>query len=85
MEIVENTHKFKMSTLVNMYRALRGSPVALLGGAILITGSLMFVVKKVYEPYKARNRRAEADYIAEYLFRKEQGIEFHDDKAPFDK
>ncbi|EAT46760.1 AAEL002074-PA [Aedes aegypti] len=73
-----------MSTLVNMYRALRGSPVTLLGGAILITGSVMFVVKRVYEPYKARNRRAEAEYIADYLFRKEQesrGVEFHDDNV----
>ncbi|KXJ78794.1 hypothetical protein RP20_CCG003542 [Aedes albopictus] len=72
-----------MSTLMNMYRVLRGSPVAILGGAILITGSVMVVVKKVYEPHKARNRRAEAEYIADYLFRKEQealGSPLRDDK-----
>lgn len=71
-----------MSTLVNMYRAMRGSPAALLGGAMLITGTVVVGYKRLYEPYEARKRREESEYIAEYIFRAEQnakGIEVPDD------
>ncbi|KAL1376494.1 hypothetical protein pipiens_004382 [Culex pipiens pipiens] len=70
-----------MSTLVNMYRAMRGSPAALLGGAMLITGTVVVGYKRLYEPYAARKRREESEFIAEYIFRAEQhakGLEVPD-------
>uniref|UniRef100_A0A1Q3FIH2 Putative conserved plasma membrane protein n=1 Tax=Culex tarsalis TaxID=7177 RepID=A0A1Q3FIH2_CULTA len=70
-----------MSTLVNMYRAMRGSPAALLGGAMLITTTVVVGYKRLYEPYAARKRREDSEYVAEYIFRAEQhakGIEVPD-------
>lgn len=64
-----------LATFARMYHMLKGSPVAVVGGTILITGSLLYTYRAIYRPFVVRRERAEAEAMADYIFRMEQSRE----------
>uniref|UniRef100_A0A182VTG2 Uncharacterized protein n=1 Tax=Anopheles minimus TaxID=112268 RepID=A0A182VTG2_9DIPT len=61
-----------MSTLARMFQMIKGSPVAVVGGAIVVTGSVIYTYRSVYRPFALRRERAESEAMANYIFQMEQ-------------
>uniref|UniRef100_A0A182K9C6 Uncharacterized protein n=1 Tax=Anopheles christyi TaxID=43041 RepID=A0A182K9C6_9DIPT len=61
-----------MSAISRMFQMLKGSPVAVVGGTILVTGSLLYTYRAVYRPFITRRERAESEAMANYIFQMEQ-------------
>uniref|UniRef100_A0AAG5DGB4 Uncharacterized protein n=1 Tax=Anopheles atroparvus TaxID=41427 RepID=A0AAG5DGB4_ANOAO len=64
-----------LAAFSRMIQMLKGSPVAVVGGTILVTGSLLFTYRKVYRPFVVRREREQAEAIADYIFQMEQSKE----------
>nr|XP_040240201.2 uncharacterized protein LOC120960217 [Anopheles coluzzii] len=61
-----------MPAITRMFQMLKGSPVAVVGGTILVTGSLLYTYRAVYRPFITRRERAESEAMANYIFQMEQ-------------
>uniref|UniRef100_A0A182P6E8 Uncharacterized protein n=1 Tax=Anopheles epiroticus TaxID=199890 RepID=A0A182P6E8_9DIPT len=61
-----------MPAISRMFQMLKGSPVAVVGGTIIVTGSLLYTYRRVYQPYVMRRDRAESEAMANYIFQMEQ-------------
>uniref|UniRef100_A0A182NAM1 Uncharacterized protein n=1 Tax=Anopheles dirus TaxID=7168 RepID=A0A182NAM1_9DIPT len=61
-----------LAAISRMYQMLKGSPVAVIGGTILLTGSLLYTYRAVYSPFMLRRDRAQSEAMADYIFHMEQ-------------
>uniref|UniRef100_A0A4Y0BKM0 Uncharacterized protein n=1 Tax=Anopheles funestus TaxID=62324 RepID=A0A4Y0BKM0_ANOFN len=64
--------KMSMAALSRMFQMIKGSPVAVVGGTILISGSVIYAYRSVYRPFATRRERAESEAMANYIFQMEQ-------------